>query len=185
MWALGYLLVAVGLAVCLYFGLRRPVRAFLKFRGAMVVTCPETAQPAGVKVDARRAAMSGGREVPDFSLTSCSRWPERQECGRQCLKQIEAAPEDCLVRSILDRWYHGKDCVFCGKPLGEINWEQRKPALLASDGRSMEWAQVLPENLPAVLAAGRAVCWTCHVTETFRRQHPELVVDRNFRQAGP
>jgi hypothetical protein len=97
MWALGYPLVAVGLAVRLHFALRRPLRAFLKFRGAMVVTCPDTAQPAGVKV---------------------------------------------------------------------------------------EWGQVLPEHLPAVLAAGRPVCWTCHVTETFRREHPELVVDRNFRRAG-
>ena len=63
MWALGYLLVAVGIAGCLYFGLRRPVRAFLKFRGAMVVTCPETAQPAGVKMDARRAS----RAAPSVS----------------------------------------------------------------------------------------------------------------------
>ena len=49
----------------------------------------------------------------------------------------------------------------------------------------MEWAQVTPENLPAILAVYRPVCWTCHVTDTFRREHPELVVDRNVRRAGP
>ena len=44
---------------------------------------------------------------------------------------------------------------------------------------------LLPEKLPAIPAVYRPVCWTCHVGETFRREHPELVVDRNFRRAGP
>lgn len=181
--ALIYLLIAVGVVIVVWLAFRRPLRAFLKFRGPMVVTCPETAQPAGVKVDPRRAALSS-RQAPDFSLTFCSRWPERQDCGRACLKEIAAAPENCLVRNILARWYEGKDCLSCGKPLGEIDWQERKPALLAPDGKSVEWADILPENIPALLANCRPICWTCHITETFRREHPELVVDRSFKRVA-
>jgi hypothetical protein len=31
-----------------------------------------------------------------------------------------------------------------------------------------------------VFSTHRPVCWNCHVTETFRRLHPELVVDRKL-----
>ena len=49
---------------------------------------------------------------PTLHLKECSRWPERQDCWQDCLQQIKADPENCLVWTIVARWYEGKSCVF-------------------------------------------------------------------------
>jgi hypothetical protein len=176
-----YLLAAAVAAAALYVLLVPLVRLTLRFRGSRVVTCPETNAPAAVKVDALRAALQG----PDqLLLQQCSRWPERQGCGQECIRQIEAAPEDCLVRSILTKWYAGKSCVACGRKLDEIDWMEHKPALMSSDGSSVEWHELAPEDIPRVLSTHRPLCWNCHIAGTFRREHPELVTDRSWKREG-
>ena len=85
------------------------------------------------------------------------------------------------MRVILTTWYAGKSCARCGKPVGEINWLAHKPALMSPERRTFEWAEVAPEQLPEVLATHRPVCWSCHLAEVFRREHPELVVERPWR----
>ena len=51
------------------------------------VTCPETHQQVGVTIDARHAAATGLYGTPDFRLSDCTRWPERAECGQECLPE--------------------------------------------------------------------------------------------------
>jgi hypothetical protein len=156
-------------------------RTYLKFRGDRVITCPESQQPAGVTVDLRHALLMTIEGRPDLRLKSCSRWPERQDCGQQCLRQIEAAPEDCRVRHILTQWYEGKTCALCGKPIGEIQWADHKPALLNTEHKTVQWQDVPAEKVPDVLASHQAVCWNCHIVNSMIVQHPELVVDRSRR----
>src|SRR5215831_4360910 len=98
------------------------VGEWLKFRGDRIVTCPENRRPAGVRLDAAHAALTGWPN-PDLRLATCSRWPERAGCGQECLRQIEQAPADCLVRNIVAKWYEGKRCASCGEPFHEIRWE--------------------------------------------------------------
>ncbi len=181
-----YVLAALVLVAVAYFALRNVVKAWLNFRGERVITCPENSQPAAVTVDAFYAGLTAGVDAVALRLSTCSRWPERADCGRECLKEIEAAPEDCLVRNILTRWYAGKTCVYCDKPLGAIRWAEHKPALLGPEGKSVEWFEVKPEDVPATLETHRPVCWRCHIAETFRQAHPELVVDRdhNFKRTA-
>jgi hypothetical protein len=174
-----YVLAALVLLAVGYFGLRNVVKTWLKFRGTRVITCPENSQPAAVKVDATHAGVTAGVDAPELRLKSCTRWPERAGCGQECLKQIEAAPADCLVRNILTRWYADKHCVYCAKPLEEIDWTKHKPALLSPEGKTVEWVEVRPEEVPATLATHRPVCWRCHMAQTFRRKHADLVVDRD------
>jgi hypothetical protein len=173
--ALAALLVGVGL---LYHVGVTGGRAYVSFRGQRVVTCPETLQPAGVEVDATHAALTAYRGRLDLRLRTCSRWPERESCGQECLRQIEAAPAECLVRTMLNAFYLGERCAFCGKPFGTIHWHDHKPGLVSPQGRTTEWHEVAAEELPKVLETHRPVCWNCHVAETFRREHPELVVER-------
>ncbi len=154
-------------------------RDYLKYRGDRVITCPENQRPAGVRVDARHVLLTGLEGKPDLRLQSCSRWPERQDCGQACLTQIEASPEDCLVRHILTEWYRDKTCALCGKPIGEINWADHKPALLTADSRTVQWRDVPPQDVPEVLASHRPVCWNCHIVNSMIAQHPELVIDRS------
>lgn len=102
-------------------------RNYWRFRDKRVITCPETRAPAAVELDARHAAATATLGESDLRLQSCSRWPERQDCGQQCLAQIEEAPEECLVRTILAHWYAGSTCVLCGRAIGAIQWTEHKP----------------------------------------------------------
>jgi hypothetical protein len=167
-------LFLVFLAVRIGFGLR----AYFKQRGERLVVCPETRKHAAVDMDASRAAQKAFIGTPYFRLRDCSRWPERKDCGQECLRQIELAPEECLVRNFVARWYEGKKCAYCGKPIPTGDWLGHKPALMNEEKKTIYWDIVPPETLPEIFGNSTPVCWDCHVTETFRREHPELVVDR-------
>lgn len=183
MTTLLYLVVALVAAGLLFALLRRPVSEYFRMRGARVVACPENDQPAAVTVDARRAALTAAAGHEQLRLDSCSRWPDKAGCGQECLKQIEAQPTDCLVRTQVDRWYADKSCAICGKALGQVEWAAHAPALRAPDGRTLEWRDVKPETMFQVMASHAAVCWDCHVAETFRRQRPDLVLDNPFAKS--
>jgi hypothetical protein len=169
------LVLAVGLFV---FRAIPGVRAYFAYRGKRLITCPETQAPAAVDVAAGEAAVGAFLTEPTLRLKDCSRWPERQDCGQECLQQIEVDPENCLVWNIVSKWYGGKSCVFCHKQIGPLHHLDHAPALLGPDARTLEWNQFRPEQLPEVFSKHQPVCWNCHVAETFRRTHPELVVDR-------
>ena len=152
------------------------LRSYLRLRGAGALTCPENGRVVGVELDARHAAFTSR-----LRLQNCTRWPEKRDCGQECLSRISAAPQDCLLRNILARWYRGKMCAYCGNPFGAIDWIHNKPALMTPEGTTIEWSQVTAERAYEVLLNHKPVCWTCHVTNTFVHTHPELVVDRSGR----
>ena len=176
--------VLVGLGVLFVFG-RRAVGTWLKYRGTRVVECPENHQMVAVEVDAHHAAWSTPQGRPHLRLEDCTRWPEKAGCGQDCLSQIEASPEGCRVRSILTDWYTGKSCAFCGRTFDDIHWHDHKPALLAPDGSLTTWKSFAPEQVMDVLASHKPVCWDCHLAESFRRDHPELVTERPERSGPP
>lgn len=152
-------------------------------RGQRLVTCPETRETVAVDVDTTTAALAETfTGHAKFELTNCTRWPERKDCGRECLSQIEDAPENCLVRNILAAWYADKDCAVCKTPLGPVEWHDHKPALMDAGGRTLEWSDIPPEQIPEFLSTHQPVCWNCHVAESFRRLHPDLVTDRPWRE---
>ncbi|HEY3383046.1 MAG TPA: hypothetical protein VGK32_14835 [Vicinamibacterales bacterium] len=173
-WLLPLIVVAVLVGVAAWFG-----RRYVALRGPRLVECPESQQAAAVAVNAARAAAGG-----PFSLSACSRWPEKQSCGRECLAQIERSPEGCLVRTIVTNWYQDKRCAVCNKPVGDIDWYDRKPALMDEAGIARPWPEVQAERLPEVLATQRPVCFDCYVAETFRREHPDLVVDNPWKASS-
>ena len=153
-------------------------RFYLKLRGERLVTCPETQKPEAVKVAAAELAVRRFVGLPELRLEDCSRWPEREGCGQDCLREVEADPEACAVWKIVNTWYAGKKCAYCGKAFGEIHWHDHRPALLDPERRTVQWTQVAAEKLPEVFSTHWPVCWNCHVTESFRREHPELVTPR-------
>ncbi len=180
---LSYLVIAVvALAVVAAGGV--VARRYLQLRGSRAVRCPETNETVGVEVDAGRAALTAAFGTPRFELTDCSRWPERRDCGRECLAQIEAAPVDCLIRTKLAAWYQGKSCAICGRTIGQIDWSQHQPALVTPDHTTIGWDAVGAERLSETLTTHRPACWNCHITETFRREHPELVLDNPWHRAS-
>lgn len=175
-----YMLIALAILIVVAAAveLARGLRTYLKFRGKRIVSCPETHQAAAVKVAAANAAAETTIGAPHIRLSECSRWPEKEACGQECLAQIVETPNACLVKTIVNQWYAGQTCVYCHKPFQEIHWHDHPPALLDAEHKTIEWSKIPAENLQEAFKTHFPVCWNCHIAETFRRVHPELVVDR-------
>jgi len=173
-----FLIVLLAMAIAyVTYRLAGGLRLYLKLRGKRLITCPETKKVEAVNVAAGSVALKSLLGQPHLRLKACSRWPEGQNCGQACLGQIEAAPQDCLVSTIISKWYEGRKCVFCGKLFRERKWHDQKPALIGADRKTVQWDEIPAERLPEVLETHRPVCWTCHIAETFRREQPDLVSD--------
>ena len=87
--ALTVVVLAVGLFI---FRAIPGVRAYFNLRGKRLIICPETHTPEAVDVAAGEAAVGAFLSEPTLRLIECSRWPERQDCGQDCLQQIEIDP---------------------------------------------------------------------------------------------
>jgi len=172
--AVPFLVVAIAAVVC-SLAVWRLLGAWWKFKGRRVVTCPENQRPAGVTVDSRHAVARALGTSPQLRLESCSRWPEKAACGQECLSQIEASPEGCLVRNILLAWYVGKVCHSCGMSIGEIPLAGAKPAVLRADGGSVEWSEIPAERLQETLSAASPICFACHTARKMLREHRGLI----------
>lgn len=172
-------IILIGAVAALYFLVPRAVGALLKFRGKRVITCPETRAPASVDVDEGHAALTALLGDPDLRLKGCSRWPEREGCGQECLLQVRLAPHDCLARTLLEDWYQGKACVLCEVKFHEIGWSEHAPAMLSPEGVIREWSDIPAEQLPYVFQTHQPICWACSVTRSLLSSHPEVAVDRS------
>ena len=151
---LGNLILAailVLVAGTLVFGITLGVRNYLRYRGQRLVTCPETHQAAAVRVDAAKAAITELIGKQEIRLDQCSRWPERRNCGQDCLSQVNADPAQCLVWNIVAGWYKGKSCAYCHKPFTEMHWHDRHPALLSPERVAKQWNELRPNNCQAFL----------------------------------
>jgi len=82
---LSYLILA--LAIPLLWSLVR------RWRDAALprcIRCPETAKPVSVRLDPWYAVKMHALGNPEFRLRDCTEWPERSQCGRECLVHIVA-----------------------------------------------------------------------------------------------
>ena len=177
----GSLIALVAIAVALWLGIRWLVRSVSKYRGPRIVTCPETKTPAIVEVDSLHALLTSTVGLPDIRLQECSRWPIREQCGQECLTNLDVAPDRCLVSGVLMRWYRDKNCVYCRKAFPELQWLDHRPALLSPEGKLLSWNEVSMDQLQSVLATHSAVCWNCYIAQEFRVNHPDMVVFRPWR----
>lgn len=174
-----YLIAGVLAVAAIYFAIRYFVNSRRKFGGGRVVICPETQKQAMVEIDSGRAALTSLVGQTEIRLESCWRWPLREDCGQECLLQLSEVDNDCLVRSVLMKWYRGKKCAFCKRPFSEVELIDHKPVLFNPDGYTVEWAAIPISAVNKAMATYLPVCWNCHIAQTFRREHPDLVVERN------
>jgi hypothetical protein len=151
--------------------------------GKQVLTCPETRNHVDVEVDTRRAMLSLLAGVKDLRLQRCSRWPERADCDQGCLLQIDAAP--AVLSRVMAKWYEGKGCALCHRPVSSSDWEAGRLALLDRNNNLLELRQIRLEQLPNAFDHCRPLCWTCHQVERARRPVPAVFLkgDRRPRAA--
>ncbi len=179
--AAGSVILIVTLAAALFFGLRWLVRSLSRYRGSHIVTCPESDRPTIVEVDALHASLTSTFGLPDIRLKDCSRWPIKEQCGQECLTDLDVAPERCLISGVLMRWYPGRKCAYCSLPFPELHWLDHQPALLSPSGNMFVWNEIVLDKLPEVLKTHLPVCWNCYIAQNFRLDHPDLVVYRPWR----
>jgi hypothetical protein len=172
--------VAVASLVAIYalFRLERAIGIFKKFRGERLVSCPEDRCAAAVRVAAGDAASESLTGTAQIHLKECSHWPEHGGCKQECLTQIENDPQGSLVSSLVQQWYRGRSCAICHRPIEKIQWHGHGPAVVGPEQKTSQWSEIPAEKLPEVFETHLPVCWSCHIAETFRREHPDKVVDR-------
>lgn len=168
---LGVLAVVLGLFAAM------ASRAWWRYRGIRVVTCPETRRTVAVEVDAAHAAMSDAWDTLDLRLKSCTRWPDRAGCDQDCLAQIAANPDQTRLEAILNDCVEGERCALCARPIPPLSRLGHRPAFRAPDGKTIGVDDVAPELIYEIVNTHAPVCWDCHVAETFRREHRDLVID--------
>jgi len=178
-----FLILLIALVAVIYVSLA--VAAFIRMRGARIVVCPETDRPAAVSVDAGHAALSAVFEKREVELNDCSRWPERKNCNQACTGQISVAPKETLVFEVLRRWYAGKTCAICKNAIPPLHAVGPKPGMLnVASGASvvLTWEEIPAQDLPEAFKTHLPVCSHCQIAEVFRRQFPDLVIDRHDSQ---
>ena len=168
--AIGFVLSWIPALLVYFFARRRD-------SGDRVITCPESHTTEVVRVDAGHAAWTDLRGEKEVRLESCSRWPERSDCGQDCVAEIESAPDGCLVRERLEAWYRGAECALCGMSIGPIRWFEYRPGLLTPDRRARSWDEIPSGDLPNALQNDRPLCSDCLLAESFREKFPDRVLD--------
>ena len=90
MWAyytaITYFVLALLVPVCWALG-----RAYRRAGGSRAVFCPSDQEQTFIQLDAAYAARMHALGNPEAKVKVCSRWPGRQDCGRECLMQIHLA----------------------------------------------------------------------------------------------
>jgi uncharacterized protein DUF1761 len=78
-------LLLVGACIILLMPALWGKQIYNSYHDPRTVNCPETHAPVSVRFDALRAAITGITGPPKLRLVDCSRWPERADCGQECI----------------------------------------------------------------------------------------------------
>jgi hypothetical protein len=91
------LLFLVGTCLLLLLPALWAEQIYHTYREGRTVNCPETHAPVSVRFNALRAAWSGLSGPPKLRLTDCMRWPERADCGQECIPDAVLAKPASFV----------------------------------------------------------------------------------------
>ncbi len=147
---------------------------YYRNRGRRLVSCPETGQPTEVEVDNKFAFLSAWRGQEHSRLQACSRWPEKGDCGQECLEQLEDSPEN--IDRFLTKWYEGKSCAICQRALTPSDWRRSHLAVLNRQQQLFELRHMFLETLQSALQEMRPLCWNCHQEERERQAVPARIL---------
>jgi hypothetical protein len=153
---------------------------YYRNRGRQSAICPENGEAVNVELDNNYAFWTAWRGQEHTRLQSCTRWPEKGDCGQECLAQIDPTPEN-LERLMLG-WYKGKTCGICTRDIQPSDWRGGRLGWLDGEYELVELRQIDLKQLQFALQRMRPLCWTCHREERVRQAVPprELKGDRHI-----
>ena len=89
-------------------------------------------------------------------------------------------PHDPAMTAQLKHFFEGKQCAVCTRPIPPVHAGGMRPGLLnPNTHEATPWDAIPAANLSATLERHAAICSNCLVLERFRKEHPDLVVDRH------
>jgi hypothetical protein len=95
-------------------------------------------------------------------------------------RQAKRNPHDVATTARLKHFFEGKQCAACSRPIPPVHVGDLRPGLRnAGTHEEIAWDDIPAADLSTTLESHVPICSHCLVTETFLRQHPELVVDRH------
>ena len=95
-------------------------------------------------------------------------------------RRVKANPHDAATTAQLKHFFEGKSCAACSRPIPAVHLGDLRPGLLNTETHEeIAWNDIPVENLSSTLESHAPICSHCLITESFRRQHAELVVDRH------
>ena len=143
------------------------LQSYFRNRGRQSVICPENGEPVDVEMDSKYVFWNAYRGQEHTRLQSCSRWPEKGDCGQECLAQLEPSPEN--VERLMVSWYKGKVCAICTRAITPSDWRRGRLAWLDDEYKLVELRQVDLKQLQFALSGMRPLCWPCHQEERARQ----------------
>lgn len=146
------------------------LQSFYANRGRRAAICPESGEPVNIEADNEYALRTALHGLEHSRLKSCSRWPEKGDCGQECLAQVEASPEN--VERLLTMWFEGKSCAICARSLKPTDWQRSRLGMLNLQHKLVEMRQIYPFELQAAVEYMRPLCWSCHQEERARQAVP-------------
>lgn len=179
-----FVLLVLGTVLAVYAAIA--LATWIRLRGTLVVTCPETQTPAAVTVDIGHAAATAVREKADLKVAACSRWPGRMGCEQLCLAQIAASPGGTRARTMARRFFEGKRCTICQRLIDPPGAATLQPGLMNPvSHKAVAWDDVPAQNLPDAFARRRPICSNCTLGESVRQRFPHGITDRAPRPGSP
>jgi len=101
--------------------------------------------------------------------------------GHATAAPAQTAPSrhDHATNEQLKRFFDGKQCVICKRPVPPIHRTGLKPGLWnPTTHETHSWDQIPNGDLSSMLEGQLALCPSCVVAESFRQRFPDRVVDR-------
>jgi hypothetical protein len=90
------------------------------------------------------------------------------------------ARHDRVTTDLLKRFFDGKACAICKRPIPTVQRTGMKPGLMNRETHATySWDHIPNENVPSMLESHLPVCFDCQLAESFRQRFPDLVVDRD------
>jgi len=172
----------IGAMVLIALPIGFSLQSYFRNRGRRTVVCPENREHVTVELDTKYALKTALRGEEHERLHSCSRWPEKGDCGQECLAQIDPTPEN--LERLLQKWYQGKTCAICERALTPADWRRSRLALLNEKQKLFELRHMHLDEIPSILDKMAPLCWNCHQEERVRQAQPPRILKGDRRNLG-
>jgi hypothetical protein len=92
------------------------------------------------------------------------------------------SPHDPATMERLKRFFDGRECAICRRPIPPVQRTGMKPGMLdPATHQAYSWDEVPQARVAEGLDSLLPLCASCRVAESFRSRFPDRVVDREDR----